>query len=423
MGVARGLCHPKRINEMKKIPFKSSQVHCLRYTFHLSQQVSLWSLNNSDPIRTLVNASIEPFTWLHSSGKRTPRWMHRTSKSVQINVGKLLAKYSFRTDLSCRVTTAWMLEKSTNLDPFCTDFNKDVEKEQLGEPKGRVAEWYTYRIVTGFVTSSSPMALKTRRVGQRFTLNLSRAETSSRWCGVVGEGVPTQVSSTSLDHGKRFGSDEKLEKAVTIWLNVLMSEKQKKKILKLVKKGLIVRTKEKLIPSIEEDTLFPNRADCAEFGRHFVVATSHPDSADFRGHEHELVIGMVLLRKVGSRSAATADPLCKEIDESPEAVWCGSLESDKRGPAFSLSHSLVPDFTSSYSSSFNIHATTFSQQGMKAPLAFHIVARRQCLVHCCSCTRSGWMTATAGSDVVQSGRPIFDDFFQQFCLAMKRTSG
>ncbi|GFU68037.1 uncharacterized protein TNCV_2823801 [Trichonephila clavipes] len=32
------------------------------------------------------------------------------------------------------------------------------------------------------------------------------------------------------------------------------------------------------------------------------------------------------------------------------------------------------------------------------------------------------MTATAGSDVVQSGRPIFDDFFQQFCLAMKRTS-
>ncbi|GFX39719.1 hypothetical protein TNCV_2104631 [Trichonephila clavipes] len=32
-------------------------------------------------------------------------------------------------------------------------------------------------------------------------------------------------------------------------------------------------------------------------------------------------------------------------------------------------------------------------------------------------------TAMAGSDVVQSGRPIFDDFFQQFCLAMKRTSG
>ncbi|GFW94835.1 hypothetical protein TNCV_4248751 [Trichonephila clavipes] len=30
-----------------------------------------------------------------------------------------------------------------------------------------------------------------------------------------------------------------------------------------------------------------------------------------------------------------------------------------------------------------------------------------------TCFGSGWVgTATAGSDVVQSGRPIFDDFFQ-----------
>ncbi|GFV17606.1 uncharacterized protein TNCV_4406431 [Trichonephila clavipes] len=35
------------------------------------------------------------------------------------------------------------------------------------------------------VMSSSPVPLKTRRVGQRCTLNLSRAETSFRWCGVV----------------------------------------------------------------------------------------------------------------------------------------------------------------------------------------------------------------------------------------------
>ncbi|GFS85355.1 uncharacterized protein TNCV_75821 [Trichonephila clavipes] len=35
------------------------------------------------------------------------------------------------------------------------------------------------------VTSSIPVPLKTRRVGHRCTLNLSRAETSSRWCGVV----------------------------------------------------------------------------------------------------------------------------------------------------------------------------------------------------------------------------------------------
>ncbi|GFW77626.1 hypothetical protein TNCV_133171 [Trichonephila clavipes] len=34
------------------------------------------------------------------------------------------------------------------------------------------------------VTSSSPVPPRTRRVGQRWTLNLSRAETSSRWCDV-----------------------------------------------------------------------------------------------------------------------------------------------------------------------------------------------------------------------------------------------
>ncbi|GFY25243.1 hypothetical protein TNCV_2483641 [Trichonephila clavipes] len=46
-----------------------------------------------------------------------------------------------------------------------------------------VVEWYRYRIVSGFVMSSSPEPLKIRRVGQRCTLNLSRAETSYRWCG------------------------------------------------------------------------------------------------------------------------------------------------------------------------------------------------------------------------------------------------
>ncbi|GFV33711.1 uncharacterized protein TNCV_4568261 [Trichonephila clavipes] len=35
------------------------------------------------------------------------------------------------------------------------------------------------------VTSSSPVSLKTRFVGKRCTLNLSRTQMSSRWCGVV----------------------------------------------------------------------------------------------------------------------------------------------------------------------------------------------------------------------------------------------
>ncbi|GFT42236.1 uncharacterized protein TNCV_2154871 [Trichonephila clavipes] len=33
--------------------------------------------------------------------------------------------------------------------------------------------------------TSSPVPLKTRRVGARCTLNLSRAQMSFRWCGVV----------------------------------------------------------------------------------------------------------------------------------------------------------------------------------------------------------------------------------------------
>ncbi|GFU78671.1 uncharacterized protein TNCV_2302821 [Trichonephila clavipes] len=54
-------------------------------------------------------------------------------------------------------------------------------------------------------TSSSPVPLKTRRVGERYTLNLSRAQTSSRWRGVVvRRGVPAQVSSSSLDHGSKL---------------------------------------------------------------------------------------------------------------------------------------------------------------------------------------------------------------------------
>ncbi|GFX43841.1 uncharacterized protein TNCV_4111201 [Trichonephila clavipes] len=68
-----------------------------------------------------------------------------------------------------------------------------------------VAEWSRYRIVAGFVTISSPVPLKTCHVGERCTLNLLRAPTSSRWCGVeVGEEGAAQVSSTSLDHGSKL---------------------------------------------------------------------------------------------------------------------------------------------------------------------------------------------------------------------------
>ncbi|GFT83629.1 uncharacterized protein TNCV_2825711 [Trichonephila clavipes] len=56
------------------------------------------------------------------------------------------------------------------------------------------------------VTSSSPVPLKTCRVEKRYTLNLSRAQTSFRGCSVVVRrgGMLAQVSSSSLDPGSKL---------------------------------------------------------------------------------------------------------------------------------------------------------------------------------------------------------------------------
>ncbi|GFU17262.1 uncharacterized protein TNCV_1854831 [Trichonephila clavipes] len=70
----------------------------------------------------------------------------------------------------------------------CAAFHSKQESITCESPTSfgaAVAEWYGYRIVACPVTSSSPVPLKARRVVQRCTLNLSRAEASSRWCGVV----------------------------------------------------------------------------------------------------------------------------------------------------------------------------------------------------------------------------------------------
>ncbi|GFY09396.1 uncharacterized protein TNCV_1942061 [Trichonephila clavipes] len=60
-----------------------------------------------------------------------------------------------------------------------------------GSPVVRVSDHGRY------IMSSSPVRLKTRRVGQRCTLNVSRAETSSRWCGVV---VRREGASSGVVH-------------------------------------------------------------------------------------------------------------------------------------------------------------------------------------------------------------------------------
>ncbi|GFV11680.1 hypothetical protein TNCV_976691 [Trichonephila clavipes] len=51
-----------------------------------------------------------------------------------------------------------------------------------------------------YIMSSSPVLLKNRRLEEPCTLNLSRTQTSSRWCGVVVRrcGVPALVSPRHL---------------------------------------------------------------------------------------------------------------------------------------------------------------------------------------------------------------------------------
>ncbi|GFV39383.1 ATP-dependent DNA helicase [Trichonephila clavipes] len=70
-----------------------------------------------------------------------------------------------------------------NLENPCFSHGSSMWLAHVAAIVAAVAEWYRYRTVACFVTGSNPVPLKTRRVGQRCTLNLSRAETSSRWCG------------------------------------------------------------------------------------------------------------------------------------------------------------------------------------------------------------------------------------------------
>ncbi|GFT28263.1 uncharacterized protein TNCV_645891 [Trichonephila clavipes] len=57
------------------------------------------------------------------------------------------------------------------------------------------------------VMNSSPVPLKSRRVGKRYTLKLSRAQMSSRWCGAtVRRGGASSGDVSSHDHGSKLRS-------------------------------------------------------------------------------------------------------------------------------------------------------------------------------------------------------------------------
>ncbi|GFV31966.1 hypothetical protein TNCV_4195281 [Trichonephila clavipes] len=64
--------------------------------------------------------------------------------------------------------------------------------------------------MAGFVTSSSSVLLKTRRVGQRCTLNLPKVETPSHWCGVPDGHGYELVSSVRALVPQKFSVEEEL---------------------------------------------------------------------------------------------------------------------------------------------------------------------------------------------------------------------
>ncbi|GFY28415.1 uncharacterized protein TNCV_1970701 [Trichonephila clavipes] len=73
-------------------------------------------------------------------------------------------------------TRGWHVTNS-NLVPLNTRMPADAQG--CGSPVVKVSDNRRH------VMSSKPVPLKTHRVGQRCTLNLSRTEMPSRWCGVI----------------------------------------------------------------------------------------------------------------------------------------------------------------------------------------------------------------------------------------------
>ncbi|GFW94389.1 hypothetical protein TNCV_1433241 [Trichonephila clavipes] len=67
---------------------------------------------------------------------------------------------------------------------WCHQLN--IPRNQHADPsRGRGSQVVKVSDSGWHVPSSNPVPLKTRRVGEGCRLNLSRAQRSSRWCGVV----------------------------------------------------------------------------------------------------------------------------------------------------------------------------------------------------------------------------------------------
>ncbi|GFV57813.1 hypothetical protein TNCV_3071921 [Trichonephila clavipes] len=72
---------------------------------------------------------------------------------------------------------------------LCRDDEEESNAEEYNMTKvAAVAEWYRYRTVACLVTGSSPVPLKTRRVGQRCTIIINRKKIK----GYGGGGLRTR---------------------------------------------------------------------------------------------------------------------------------------------------------------------------------------------------------------------------------------
>ncbi|GFT42520.1 uncharacterized protein TNCV_1787691 [Trichonephila clavipes] len=81
--------------------------------------------------------------------------------------------------LAIEISKTWLPEVESRIPIQLKPLTLGRRSKGCGSPVVKVSNHGRH------VMSSIPVPLKTRRVGQRCTLNLSRAETSSRWCGVV----------------------------------------------------------------------------------------------------------------------------------------------------------------------------------------------------------------------------------------------
>ncbi|GFX57623.1 transposon Tf2-11 polyprotein [Trichonephila clavipes] len=139
----------------------------------------------------------QPYTGPHEVLSRNDKHItiNINGKKSCVSLDRVKPAFVFK-DLPDTIPDPIISAESSHRHPVTT--NMQTTKSGRRKKLAAVAEWYRYRTVACLVTSSSPVPLKTRRVGQRCKLNLSRAETPSRWCSVV---VRRGGASSGVVHG------------------------------------------------------------------------------------------------------------------------------------------------------------------------------------------------------------------------------